>query len=75
MKLLNSGIGIDPFAAITQVLETAQTIGERPSEAEGASQRLAQLADEVANPVSERPIPKPRKLIQKLQRRNSESIA
>ncbi|PZW91083.1 RHS repeat-associated protein [Pseudomonas sp. 478] len=75
MKLLNSGIGIDPFAAITQVLETAQTIGERPTEAASASQRLAQLADEVANPVSEKPIPKPRKLIQKLQRRNSESIA
>jgi insecticidal toxin complex protein TccC len=73
MKLLHSGI--DPFEAITQVLEKAQAIVDVPSEAEGASQRLAQLVDEVANPVSERPIPKPRKLIQKLQRRNSESIA
>jgi insecticidal toxin complex protein TccC len=73
IELLNSGI--DPFVAITQVVKTAQTIVEGPTEAAGASQRLAQLADEVANPVSERPIPKPRKLIQKLQRRNSESIA
>ena len=73
MRLLQSGI--DPFEAITQVLETAKTIVEMPSEAEGASQRLAQLANEVANPVSERPVPKPRKLVQKLQRKNSESTA
>jgi insecticidal toxin complex protein TccC len=73
MKLLHSGI--DPFEAITQVLEKAKTVAEMPSEAEGASQRLAQLTDEVAPHVSSRPVPKPRKLIQKLQRRNSESTA
>lgn len=73
MKLLHSGI--DPFEAITQVLEKAKTVAEMPSEAEGASQRLAQLTDEVAPHASSRPVPKPRKLIQKLQRRNSESTA
>jgi insecticidal toxin complex protein TccC len=75
MKLLNSGNGIDPFEAITQVLGAVQTIVEMPSEAEGASQRLAQLAGEVATNASGRPVPKPRKLMQKLQRRNSESTA
>jgi insecticidal toxin complex protein TccC len=73
MKLLHSGI--DPFEAITQVLEKAKTIVDAPSEAEGVSQRLAQLADEAVTHASGRPVPKPRKLIQKLQRRNSESTA
>ncbi|MHC8328546.1 RHS repeat-associated core domain-containing protein [Pseudomonas sp. LB1P83] len=73
MALINTGI--EPFEAITKVLELAKAAAELPSEAEGVTQRLTELAQNVEVTAIERPVPKPRKLIQKLQRTVSESVA
>jgi insecticidal toxin complex protein TccC len=75
LVLLESGNGTKPFAAISQVKKNAQTIVEVLSEAEGANERILQLTNEVATDASIRPVPNPIKLIQNLQRRNSESTA
>ncbi|MHC8388073.1 RHS repeat-associated core domain-containing protein [Pseudomonas sp. MDT2-39-1] len=73
MALINTGI--EPFEAITKVLELAKAAADLPSEAEGVTQRLTELAQEVVETVVERPVPKPRKLIQKMHRAVSESAA
>jgi insecticidal toxin complex protein TccC len=65
--------GIDPFEAIDQVLATAQTAIDTPSEAEGVTARLTQLtqlAQEVTGETLQKPIPKPRTRLN-LNRRQS----
>jgi insecticidal toxin complex protein TccC len=57
MKLLRDGI--DPFEAISQILATAQEITDTPSEADGLTARLAELAGASLD-GSRRPIAKPR---------------
>nr|WP_314643521.1 RHS repeat-associated core domain-containing protein [uncultured Pseudomonas sp.] len=72
MALINTGS--EPFEAITKVLEMAKTAVDLPSEAEGVTQRLTELAREAGVTTVERPVPKPRKLMQKLQRTLSETF-
>lgn len=77
MKLVKTGI--DPFEAIDTVLATAQKVMDTPSEADGVTGRLAQLAQLAQGGTDEairKPIPKPRtRLRQNLQARISDSVA
>ncbi|WP_448725041.1 RHS repeat-associated core domain-containing protein [Pseudomonas farris] len=74
MKLVKTGI--DPFEAIDTVLATAQKVMDTPSEADGVTARLAQLAQRVTDETIRKPVPKPRtRLKQNLQARISDSVA
>ena len=75
MKLLKTGL--DPFDAIDQVLSTAHQLVDSPSEADGVTARLAELAQsaqQVSHQPLKKPIPKPRTKMQpQVQRRMSET--
>lgn len=75
MKLLKTGL--DPFDAIDQVLSTERQLVDSPSEADGVTARLAELAQsaqQVSHRPLKKPIPKPRTKMQpQVQRRMSET--
>jgi insecticidal toxin complex protein TccC len=58
MKLARTGV--DPFDAIDRIKETAQTVLDARSEAEGVTERLRQLEQSIAEEPRPRPVPKPR---------------
>lgn len=58
IRLLRTGI--DPFDAISKVLETAQDVNDAPNVAENLNDRLQQLQGTVTEPSRPKPVPKPR---------------
>ncbi|MCU1751281.1 RHS repeat-associated core domain-containing protein [Pseudomonas sp. 6D_7.1_Bac1] len=73
MQLLNTGI--DPFEAIDKVLTLAQTAVDAASEAEGVTERLTQLEQEVAASTSLPPIPQPRTRLPQNHKKVDGSVA
>lgn len=75
IDLVNTNV--DPFKAIDQVLSTARQLVDFPSEADGVTARLAELAQtaqQVSHQTLQKPIPKPRtKMLQRVQRTISET--
>jgi insecticidal toxin complex protein TccC len=72
MKLARTGV--DPFEAIDKIKETAQTILDARSEAEGVTERLQQLQRSIAEEPRPRPVPKPRLNLQRRRQVQETSV-
>ncbi|WP_180698658.1 RHS repeat protein [Pseudomonas crudilactis] len=72
MKLARAGV--DPFEAIDKIKETAQTILDARSEAEGVTERLQQLQRSIAEEPRPRPVPKPRLNLQRRRQVQETSV-
>ncbi|MFI8223962.1 RHS repeat domain-containing protein [Pseudomonas sp. NPDC085632] len=72
MKLARTGV--DPFDAIDRIKETAQTVLDVRSEAEGVTERLQQLEQSIAEEPRPRPVPKPRLNLQRRRQIQETSV-